>query len=73
MVDLKDTIVALSSPSGSGAIAMIRMSGNDSISIIDKFVNKNISNQASHTAHFVVFKEGESIIDECVVTLFKSP
>ena len=73
IVDLEDTIVALSTPSGQGAIAMIRMSGSKSFNIIEKYINKTISNQKSQSAHFVQFKDGKDLIDECVITIFKSP
>lgn len=74
-----DTIAALATPHGSGAIAVIRLSGKDAISITEKvFKTKNlkpksIQNKASHTAHFGLIIDGDVIIDEVLVTLFKAP
>lgn len=73
MINLKDTIVALSTPSGSGAVAMIRMSGEQAFDFIEKYVNKKLSAQKSHTAHLVEFKVDGQVIDQCVVIIYKSP
>ena len=66
-----DTIVALATPQGIGAIGVIRLSGPDSISIISSVFSKNLINQLSHTAYFGRIKDKERIIDEVLVTLFK--
>lgn len=66
-----DTIVALATPQGIGAIGVIRLSGPDSISIISSVFSKNLINQSSHTAHFGRIKDKDRIIDEVLVTLFK--
>jgi tRNA modification GTPase len=73
--DLQDTIVALATPEGKGAIAVIRISGNDAITIADKiFKGKNLEKQATHTLHFgnIVDNNG-SIVDEVLISLFKTP
>lgn len=70
----KSTIVALSTPSGIGAIALIRLSGLDAFAITQAiFKGKILSQQNSHTAHFGYIIDGQSIIDEVVVTIYKSP
>lgn len=70
----KDTIVALATPGGSGAIAVIRLSGPEAINIVQKvFRGKDLSKQASHTIHFGTIREGEQIIDEVLVSLFIAP
>lgn len=69
----KDTICALSSPAGIGAIALIRLSGDDTFPIVEKIFSKTIQDKASHTAHFGRIKRGNTIIDEVVVTVFKTP
>ncbi|MGJ3233888.1 tRNA uridine-5-carboxymethylaminomethyl(34) synthesis GTPase MnmE [Marivirga sp.] len=72
---LKETIIALSTAPGVGAIAVIRLSGEDAITITNSvFKGKNLLNQKSHTAHFGTIRneEGE-IIDEVVATLFIAP
>lgn len=70
-----DTIVAQSTGQGVSAISMIRMSGEDAVTIADKiFHGADLSSVASHTAHFgkIVNENGE-ILDEVVITVFKSP
>jgi tRNA modification GTPase len=77
----KDTIIALSTAPGIGAIAVIRLSGDNAIQIVNSaFTGKNLMSQASHTAHFGTIidddqPEGQSakIIDEVLVTLFVAP
>ncbi len=72
--DLSDTIVALSTPQGVGAIGVIRLSGKDAIAICDSvFTGKNLLKQASHTLHYGTIQDGKQVIDEVVVALFKAP
>lgn len=69
-----DTIVALSTPPGVGAIAVIRLSGKDSITICDSiFKGKMLNDAPSHTLHFGQVVDGEEIIDEVVIGIFKAP
>jgi tRNA modification GTPase len=69
-----DTIVALATPSGSGAIAVIRLSGPEAISITNKvFMGKDLDKQVSHTIHFGTIRDGETILDEVLVSLFIAP
>jgi tRNA modification GTPase len=69
-----DTIVALATPPGEGAIGVIRLSGGDAISIADKiFKGKDLSAQPSHTIHFGRIMDGAVVIDEVVVSLYKGP
>jgi tRNA modification GTPase len=69
-----DTIVALSTAQGIGAIAVIRLSGKNAIEICNKVFNgSDLTKQHSHTLHFGHIKNGEEIIDEVVVGLFKEP
>ena len=71
---MNETIVALATPAGVGAIAVIRISGSETFTIINKlFRGKNLENQPSHTIHFGTIREGEMIIDEVLVSLFKAP
>ncbi len=71
----QDTIVALAtSPGSQGAIAVIRVSGTDAISLVNSvFKGKDLNKQASHTIHFGTIREGEEIIDEVLVSLFVGP
>ncbi len=69
-----DTIVALATPPGIGAIGLIRLSGSEAINIINSlFPSKNLSIQPSHTLHVGFFKNGEQSLDEVVVSLYRSP
>ena len=69
-----DTIVALATPSGTGAIGVIRLSGPDAITITNTvFKGKDLSKQASHTIHFGTIRDGEVILDEVLVSLFIGP
>ena len=70
---MDDTIVALSTAPGVGAIAVIRLSGPLVFQVMDEVFSKKISDQKSHTLHFGKIKDGDEIIDEVVVGLFKSP
>ncbi|MDX5345743.1 MAG: tRNA uridine-5-carboxymethylaminomethyl(34) synthesis GTPase MnmE [Hymenobacteraceae bacterium] len=71
---ITDTIVALATAQGPGAIAVIRLSGNEAIRIVNEvFFGKNLEKQPSHTAHFGTIRDGETIIDEVLVTLFVAP
>jgi tRNA modification GTPase len=74
MFQQDDTIVALATPSGSGAIGVIRLSGPEAITITQRvFKGKDLSKQASHTIHFGTIRDGEQIIDEVLVSLFIGP
>lgn len=69
-----DTIVALATPPGIGALGVIRLSGKDSFIITDKlFPSKKIGEQPSHTLHVGFLKEDDKPIDEVVVSVYKSP
>jgi tRNA modification GTPase len=71
----QDTIVALASPSGSGAIAVIRVSGTEAISIcrsvFSSISGKDISKQKSHTLHLGHIVDGEKVIDQVLLSIFK--
>ena len=72
--DLNDTIVALATPSGVGAIGVIRLSGADAIQIVDAVFSKKLGDKASHTAHFgSIRRKDGSVLDEVLATLFVAP
>lgn len=69
-----DTIVALATAPGIGAIAVIRLSGKNAISIVDDlFVSKQLILQPSHTIHVGILKNGDQVLDEVVVSIYKNP
>ena len=69
----KDTICALATGSGMGAIAIIRTSGIKAFAICNKVFSKNITDVKSHSIHFGTLKKEEEIIDEVLISVFKSP
>ena len=73
--DLTDTIVALATPAGVGAIGVIRLSGPKAIGIVDGvFKAKDLTKEASHTIHFGTIRNEEGkIIDEVLASLFVAP
>lgn len=69
-----DTIVALATPAGSGAIAVIRLSGKDAIHIANQlFKGKDLEQQATHTLHFGKIMDADTIVDEVLLSLFIAP
>jgi tRNA modification GTPase len=69
-----DTIVALATPQGIGAIAVVRLSGLQAISIANAvFHGKNLDAVDSHTIHFGTIREGKEIIDEVLMSIFIAP
>jgi len=74
----QDTIIALATPSGIGAIAIIRLSGNNAIGIVDQFFtskigNKSLLKQRTHTIHLGHIMDNDRYIDEVLVSVFKNP
>jgi tRNA modification GTPase len=69
-----DTIIALATPSGIGAIGVLRLSGPDAISLVNEvFGGKDLSIQHSHTIHFGTIKDGKQVLDEVLVSIFIGP
>jgi tRNA modification GTPase len=69
-----DTIVALATPPGVGAIGVIRISGQQALPIVDAmFPSKDLVSQSTHTVQVGLLQVDNKVLDEVVVTLFKSP
>ena len=69
-----DTIVALATPNGIGAIGVIRLSGTKAIEITNElFSSKDLQKQNSHTIHVGLLKDEGIVLDEVVVSLYKNP
>ena len=69
-----DTIVALATPPGVGAIGVIRVSGSAAVGVVGRlFVGKDLAAQPSHTLHLGLLKDGDEQLDEAVVSLFRAP
>ncbi len=74
MLNLNDTIVAIATPPGAGAIGIIRLSGSDAFAIAGKiFSGKNLAMQPTHTLHFGRIKDDGKVIDEVVAGIYKGP
>lgn len=73
--DISDTIVALATPPGTGAIAIIRLAGPDAIALTDRiFKGKILAKQATHTAHFGRIEDANGqTVDEVLITVFHAP
>jgi len=73
-MNFQDTIVALATPAGVGAIGVIRLSGDSAIELVNLvFVPKDLSKQASHTLHYGRIEANGRIYDEVVVSLYIAP
>ncbi|MGJ5641149.1 tRNA uridine-5-carboxymethylaminomethyl(34) synthesis GTPase MnmE [Formosa sp. S-31] len=76
-MNYNDTIIALATPSGAGAIAVIRLSGNKAIALASsafKSVSgKVLEQQDTHTIHLGHIVDGSRVIDEVLVSIFKNP
>jgi tRNA modification GTPase len=72
-----DSIVALATPSGAGAIAVIRISGNEAItignSVFKSIKNKDLHKQKTHTLHLGHIVDDAKTLDEVLVSIFKGP
>jgi len=70
----EETIVALATPNGVGAIGVIRLSGPDAIVVANSvFKGKDLTNQESHTIHFGQIVDSDVLLDEVLVSLFVAP
>lgn len=71
---MNDTIAAISTALGVGAISIVRMSGKDSISIANSiFLGKDLEKVATHTINYGFIKDNEEVIDEVLVSVMKAP
>ena len=70
---MEDTIAAISTALGVGAISIIRISGNDALNIVNKIFDKNITNAPSHTIHYGHIVDNNEIIDEVLVSIMLAP
>lgn len=78
ITDEFDTIAAISTPAGEGALHIVRMSGDDALNIIDKVYRqgtKKISEQPSHTINYghIVDPQNNQVLDEVMVSVMRAP
>ena len=69
------TIAAISTPAGTGGIAVVRVSGNDALSLVDRlFRGKHALREArGYSVHYGELRSGEEVIDEVLCTVFRAP
>ena len=70
---MNDTIAAISTALGVGAISIVRLSGDDAFEIVSKVFSKDLTKVDSHTIHYGYIKENNEIIDEVLVSVMASP
>lgn len=74
LVNPSDTIVAIATAQGIGAIGLIRVSGNEAFRTVQSvFKGKKLSEQPSHTIHYGHITDGDKLLDEVMISVFKSP
>jgi tRNA modification GTPase len=67
-------IVAPATPPGVSALAIVRLSGEDAIVLTQRvFIGKDLTKQPTHTLHLGLIQDGEDVIDEVVVSIFRAP
>jgi len=70
---MKDTICAIGTLVGDSSINLIRISGNDAFSIVNKIFNRDLTKKESHTITYGFIMDGNEKVDEVLVSIFKSP
>ena len=70
---MEDTICAISTSMGIGAISIVRVTGPETVSIVDSIFDRDLKNAPSHTIHYGHIKYNEEVIDEVLVMLMKGP
>jgi tRNA modification GTPase len=69
-----DTIVAIATPPGLGALGIIRLSGTEAIALVNTlFPSKDLEKQSSHSLHVGFLQDQDTVLDEVVVSLYKAP
>ena len=70
---MEDTICAISTSIGIGAISIVRVTGPDAIKIVDSIFDGNLTNKETHTIHYGHIKYSNEVIDEVLVMLMRGP
>lgn len=70
---MEDTICAISTSMGIGAISIVRVTGPEAINIVDSIFDHDLKNASSHTIHYGHIKYNDEIIDEVLVMLMRGP
>ena len=70
---MNDTICAISTAVGVGAISIVRVSGDEAISIVNKICDKDLTKKKSHTINYGHIVDGNEVIDEVMISIMKAP
>ena len=71
---MNDTIAAISTALGVGAISIVRVSGNEAISIVNKiFKGTDLEKVPTHTIHYGHILDSDKMIDEVLVSIMRGP
>ena len=70
---MNDTIAAISTALGVGAVSIIRLSGDESIEIVNKIFDRDLTRVGSHTINYGHIVDNGEVIDEVLVSVMKSP
>ena len=70
---MEDTIAAISTAQGIGAISIVRVSGSDAIKIVNDIFSKDIMNALSHTIHYGFIVDNAEKVDEVLVSVMRAP
>lgn len=70
---MEDTICAISTSMGIGAISIVRVTGPETVNIVDSIFDHDLENASSHTIHYGHIKYNDEVIDEVLVMLMKGP
>ena len=73
MTNLQDTITAPATPAGVSALAVVRVSGKDSITIVNKCFSKNTAKADGYTIHYGHIVDGDQRVDEVLASVFRNP
>ena len=73
MTNLQDTITAPATPAGVSALAVVRVSGPDAITIVDKCFTKSIIKADGYTIHYGHIIDGDTRVDEVLASVFRNP
>lgn len=73
MQSQNDSICAIATPSGAGALGIIRVSGADTLSIVSKICSKNIEKSEGYKLYFAKILKNEKVLDEVLLSVFRAP
>lgn len=70
---MNDTIAAIATANATGAVSIIRISGEEAILIVSELINKDLSKKEGYTITFGTVQEDNEVVDEVLVSIFRAP